>query len=127
MSNISAGTSTLSSLTYTGDTTGNLELQSNGVTVATVASSGFLVTGNLTVSSKTSVGAGTATTAGGSATSFMQMGTTAGLGIYFGSGLPTITAAQGSLYIRSDGSSTSTRMYINTTGSTVWTNVVTAA
>ena len=121
MSNISAGTTTLTSLTYTGDTTGNLALQSNGVTIATVVSNG------LTVSGKVTVGASTATTAGGSTTSFMQMGTTAGLGIYFGSGVPTITAAQGSLYIRSDGSSTTTRLYINTTGSTVWTNVATAA
>lgn len=69
----------------------------------------------------------TAIPAGGSTTAFLQMGSTAGFGIYFGSGAPTITAPQGSIYIRSDGSSTSTRMYINTTGSTTWTNVVTAA
>lgn len=57
----------------------------------------------------------------------IQMGTTAGFGVYFGSGAPTITAAQGSLYLRTDGSSTSTRLYVNTTGSTTWTNVTTAA
>lgn len=68
-----------------------------------------------------------ATPAGGSTTAFLQMGSTAGFGIYFGSGAPTITAPQGSIYIRSDGSSTSTRMYVNTTGSTTWTNLVTAA
>ena len=52
---------------------------------------------------------------------------TVGLGLYFGSGAPTISAAQGSVYIRTDGSSTSTRLYINTTGSTTWTAVTTAA
>lgn len=57
----------------------------------------------------------------------VNLGTTAGLGVYFGSGAPTITAAQGSLYVRTDGSSTSTRLYVNTTGSTTWTNVTTAA
>lgn len=46
--------------------------------------------------------------------------------IKMGSGAPTYSAPQGSVYLRTDGSSTSTRMYINTTGSTTWTNVVTA-
>lgn len=50
-----------------------------------------------------------------------------GQGIYAGSGVPTISAAQGSLYIRSDGSSTSTRLYVNTNGTTGWTNATTAA
>jgi hypothetical protein len=51
------------------------------------------------------------------------------LGISFitGSGAPTQTAAKGSIYIRTDGSSTSTRAYINTDGSTTWTNFTTAA
>lgn len=44
-----------------------------------------------------------------------------------GTGAPTFTAAQGSLYIRIDGSSTSTRLYVNTTGSTTWTNFTSAA
>jgi hypothetical protein len=69
--------------------------------------------------------AATATPAGG--VQALGLGTTAGLGVYFGSGAPTITAAQGSLYVRTDGSSTSTRLYVNTTGSTTWTNVTTAA
>jgi len=49
------------------------------------------------------------------------------MGIYFGSGVPTVAAAQGSLYLRSDGSTTSTRAYINTNGSTTWTALTTAA
>ena len=53
--------------------------------------------------------------------------TSATPGIYSGSGAPTISAAQGSLYLRSDGSSTSTRAYINTDGGTTWTSVTTAA
>ena len=44
-----------------------------------------------------------------------------------GTGVPSISAAQGSLYMRVDGSSTSTRLYINTDGATTWTNIVTAA
>ncbi len=69
----------------------------------------------------------TAPPAGGTASIGLSMSSTANLGIYFGSGVPTLAAAQGSLYLRTDGSTIATRLYINTTGSTVWTNVVTAA
>lgn len=48
-------------------------------------------------------------------------------GIYSGTGAPSFTAAKGSLYLRLDGSSTSTRAYINTNGATTWTNLTTAA
>lgn len=91
----------------TGNVTGN-------VTGATVA-----VTGNVTADS------GTAPVAGGAA-SFLAT-STAGLGIYFGSGAPTVTAAQGSLYLRTDGSSTSTRAYVNSDGGTTWVAITTAS
>jgi hypothetical protein len=64
--------------------------------------------------------------AGGSASCGLSFSTTAILGLFFGSGVPTMTAAQGSLYLRTDGSSASTRVYVNTNGTTGWTNVVTA-
>ena len=89
------------------------------VTATTVTAASVSATGNITADS------GTAPAAGGMAAFLMS--STAGLGIYVGSGAPTISAAQGSLYIRTDGSSTSTRLYVNTTGSTTWTNVTTAA
>lgn len=73
------------------------------------------------------VSASTATPAGGSTSARLLFGTTSGFGIYYGSGAPTVSAAQGSLYLRSDGSSTSTRLYINTNGSTTWTAVTTGA
>ena len=65
------------------------------------------------------------TSAGGSFPALSIIGTT--LGLYWGSGAPTCSGAQGSLYMRTDGSSTSTRLYVNTNGSTGWTNVTTAA
>lgn len=85
---------------------------------ATVVDS-VAATGNVTADS------GTAPAAGGMAAFLMS--STAGLGIYVGSGAPTISAAQGSIYLRTDGSSTSTRLYVNTNGTTGWTNVTTAA
>ena len=67
----------------------------------------------------------TAITAGGSAA--LLATATAGFGIYLGSGAPTIAAAKGSLYLRSDGSSTSTRLYSNSDGGTTWVAVTTAS
>lgn len=65
--------------------------------------------------------------AGGTAGTGLLLSSTANFGVFFGSGVPTLSAAKGSLYLRSDGSSTTTRMYVNTNGSTTWTSVTTAA
>jgi hypothetical protein len=52
---------------------------------------------------------------------------TPNFGVFFGSGAPTLSAAKGSLYLRSDGTTTNDRMYVNTNGATTWTSVTTAA
>lgn len=71
--------------------------------------------------------AATAIPAGGTAGAGFKFSSTSNFGIFFGSGAPTLSAAKGSLYLRSDGSSTSTRAYINTDGGTTWTNITTGA
>lgn len=78
----------------------------------------------MVVGSTVSAVAVLATPAGGAAALFMG---TASLGIYFGSGTPTVSAAKGSLYLRTDGTTTNDRMYVNTNGATNWTAVTTAA
>ena len=50
-----------------------------------------------------------------------------GVSISSGVGAPTFVAPANSLYLRIDGSSTTTRMYVNTTGSTTWATVTTSA
>jgi hypothetical protein len=65
--------------------------------------------------------------AGGTAGTGYTLSATANFGVFFGSGVPTLVAAQGSLYLRSDGTTTNDRAYINTTGSNVWTALTTAA
>lgn len=50
-----------------------------------------------------------------------------GPSIYVTSNAPTHTAVKGSLCINTGGSSTSTRLYVNTDGAGTWTNVTTAA
>lgn len=47
--------------------------------------------------------------------------------IHSGSGAPTVSSSQGSLYLRSNGSGVNDRAYINTDGGTTWTAIVTVA
>lgn len=67
-----------------------------------------------------------ATPAGGNATAGLRLSSTAGLGIYWGSGAPTLTAASGSLYIRTDNAGANLRLYSNTTGAAVWAAITSA-
>lgn len=69
---------------------------------------------------------GTAIPAGGTAGTGYSFSSTANFGVFGGSGAPSLVAAQGSLYLRSDGTSI-TRAYINTDGSTGWTALVSVA
>ncbi len=69
----------------------------------------------------------TAIPAGGTAGVGVRMSSVSNFGVFFGSGAPTLSAAKGSLYLRSDGSGTNDRMYVNTDGSTTWTAVTTVA
>jgi hypothetical protein len=66
----------------------------------------------------------TAIPAGGTAGTGLKFSTTSNFGIFFGSGAPSLSAAQGSLYLRSDGTST-TRAYINSDGGTTWQTITT--
>ena len=70
---------------------------------------------------------GTAIPAGGTAGAGIMVSSATNFGVFFGSGAPTLSAAKGSLYLRSDGTTTNDRMYVNTNGSTTWTAVTTAA
>lgn len=110
---------TLTSPTMTapvlGAATGTSLALSGAATAATASA-----TGTVTAQSAT------ATPAPASMVAAFAMGT-AGIGIFWGSGAPTGSAAKGSLYINTSGSSTSTRLYVNTDGATTWTNVTTAA
>lgn len=89
--------------------------------------------GNNTATTAVDLVAGTGNV---SVNSDLELGT-AGKGIIFqvglkivaGAGTPhgSITAAQGSLYLRTDGTTTNDRAYINTDGGTSWTALTTAA
>lgn len=78
-----------------------------------------------TISGVATVAASTATPAAGSTSARLLFGTTAAFGVYYGSGAPTVVAAQGSLYLRSDGTGVGDRMYVATDSAGAWTAVTT--
>jgi len=65
--------------------------------------------------------------AGGASTSRLAFSSTTNFGIYWGSGAPSVSAPKGSLYLRTDGTTTNNRAYINTDGATTWTAITTVA
>jgi hypothetical protein len=87
--------------------------------VTSLAATTVSATGNVTADSASALVAG-------GASAFIATNTAVGMGVYIGSGAPTIAAAKGSIYLRSDGSSTSTRLYVSD-GSTTWIAVTTAS
>lgn len=84
-------------------------------------------TGKMTMTGALAALSGTAIPAGGTAGAGFLLSSVSNFGVFFGSGAPTLAAAQGSLYLRSDGTTTNNRAYINTNGGTTWTALTTAA
>jgi hypothetical protein len=110
----------MASTTFSGpvtSTNGFVGALTGAVTATTVTATSVSATGNLTADS------GTAPAAGGM--SAIQISSTANLGIFVGSGAPTVTAAQGSLYLRTDGTTTNDRIYVR--GSAAWIAITTAS
>jgi hypothetical protein len=136
--NVEQGLVVSGDLNTTGNITGGNVLGGANVnatthTGTTVSVSGNITGGNVLSSAVVSaVGAatilsGTAVPAGGTVGAGYKFSSVANFGVFFGSGAPSLVAAKGSLYLRSDGSTTNDRMYINTDGAATWTNVVTSA
>lgn len=102
----------------------NLTVDAKGSGTITLAS---VSTGNVVIGPTGKLVMAGTLTAGGLLTNAVQIATSGPL-IYSGSGAPSISAAvKGSLYLRSDGSSTSTRAYIASDTAGTWTAITTAA
>lgn len=93
------------------------------VTATTVTATGAITGASASVTGNVTADSGTAPTAGGM--SAIQISSTANFGIYVGSGAPSIAAAQGSLYLRTDGTTTNDRIYVR--GSAAWIAITTAS
>lgn len=91
-----------------------------GIQFSTATASGLFSTSS-TISIQTGVAISS------TATQAINMSSASSFGIFFGTGVPSITTAtQGSVYLNGSGSSTSSRMYIFSSAST-WIAVTTAS
>jgi hypothetical protein len=125
-----------SSLAVTGGIAASSGITASGsITSSNLTASG-LITGSAGISVNstfTSSGAilavtGTTVMAGGVVGKGVFFGGTTNFGIYYGSGAPTIAAAAGSWYIRTDGGTSLTRAYIQSSGSSAtWVGLLTTA
>lgn len=131
-----SSTTTLSgALTYGGVTlsnsvtgTGNMVLSASPTLTGTLTAAGITMVGAFDQSGSTvKLLSGSAIPAGGVGLVGFSIGSTSGFGVYIGSGSPTLSAAKGSLYLRSDGSTINNRAYINTDGGSTWTAITTVA
>lgn len=95
------------------------------ITAAAGTFSGTLTTSTINGGSSIRAYTSAAPPAGGTTSAGYLISSTTNFGIFFGSGAPTLSAAKGSLYLRSDGTGVADRMYVNTDGSTTWTAVAT--
>lgn len=108
------------------------QFMSGGTKVLDFVSGSFTFSGNIVavgtvlVTDVVDAFFNTAIPAGGTTGTGLRFSSTANFGVFFGSGAPSLSAAKGSLYLRSDGSGIADRAYINTNGSTTWTAVATA-
>lgn len=89
-----------------------------------VGTSGDAGTGNIQAVGTLASGSSTALVSGGTTSFGLKLSSAANFGIFCGSGAPTISAGTGSLYIRTDGSTATTRLYSNLNGATSWTSFV---
>ena len=95
------------------------------MSVTSLAATGAVTAASVSATGNVTADSNVALVAGG-ASAFIATNTSGGMGVYIGSGAPTVAAAKGSIYLRSDGSSTSTRLYVSD-GSTTWIAVTTAS
>ena len=97
-----------------------------GFSATTIAGTDITAT-SVTATAMVRSASAVAPPAAGAVTCGITASSTANLGLFFGTGAPTFSAAKGSLYSRTDATTTTTRLYINTDGGTTWTTFTTAA
>lgn len=96
-------------------------IKENGLNTLQATTLGSTVSATSTVTSASGyIGLSATTNVSGGYSEALIKGGLGLFGIYFGSGAPTISAGQGSLYANVTASATTQRLYINTTGATAW-------
>lgn len=121
------GTATGAMLAITGATDQVLRVAQGGTTLAfgainlatTAAVTGLLANLNGGIGKNLALPLVT----GGTTSLGLAFSSVTNLGVFAGTGAPALAAGTSSIYFRNDGSSNTTRLYINTNGSTTWAAV----
>lgn len=116
-------------LTSISNLTGCMALNNN---TANISENGIVANINrsdstINISGSITASGGTAIPIGGALQTGLLVSTTANFGVFFGSGAPSISAAKGSLYLRSDGTGTGDRAYVAKDAVGTWTAITTAS
>jgi hypothetical protein len=93
------------------------------------AGTGLVFTGQPTLSSSILLAHNVTAVAGGTTTgvAFFASNAATAMGVYFGSGAPTVVGATGSLYMNIAPTNATSRIYVNTNGSTTWAGLTATA
>ncbi len=121
------GTAAAPSLSFTNDQdTGFYRFGANAIGLALngALAVDFETTGAFFVSGVTAW-SGTAVPTGGATGVGIMFSSTPNLGLFFGDGPPTLSAAHGAVYSNISGNGVANRMYVNNNGSTGWSAVTT--
>ena len=89
-------------------------------TNGSTSNGGLSDAGNANYNGSATVLAATPLVSGGTTGAGYTFFSAANLGMFAGTGVPTLAAATSALYLRNDAVSSTTRLYINTNGSTTW-------
>ncbi len=127
---ITATSVTLAGFTFTGPvisggTTNNTVI--GGTTAAAVTGTAVIANTSLASAGPIQSYTGTGPGAGSALSVGLTTSNTTNLGIFFGTSAPSFAAAQGSLYSNTGASTATTRLYVNTDGSTTWANFTASA
>jgi hypothetical protein len=101
----------------TGDTTVTWP---SGMTAGSVSNGGLSDAGAANYNGSATVLAATPLVSGGTTGAGYTFFSVTDLGMFAGTGVPTLTAATSALYLRNDAVSSTTRLYINTNGGSTW-------
>lgn len=99
---------------------GTINLKTNALVRISIASAGNVTVPAAASGNTFTIASASAIPAGGNSTMGATFSSTANFGVFCGSGVPTISAAKGSLYLRSDGA-INARAYIATDSVGTWT------
>ncbi len=116
---------TLTTPTITGGTINNNII--GGSTPAAITGTTVVGTTSVATAGTIKSYSGTAPGAGSALSVGLTTSSTTNLGLFFGTGDPSFSAAKGSLYSATDASTGTTRLFVNTNGTTGWTNFTAAA